>query len=114
MTYPKIFTAPQLARHLFPNRNIITAFRQSRNTDDGLVVVFPEKPTKRNGMSVERQEYFTDAWLAKKLNAVECTCGRLTFQTQKDGLGNPTEPKDEEHFVFVFLLPIEAFDRKGR
>lgn len=53
----EVYGAMQLARKLFPRRKVLDAYYQSRNTDDGLVIVVPHDRVK--GETAE--EYYSDA-----------------------------------------------------
>ena len=57
MAHVEVYTPYQLAKKLFPHRKILHAFYQSRNTDDGLLIVCPNKQGE------DKPEFYTNCHL---------------------------------------------------
>lgn len=80
----EVYTAFQLARKLFPRRKVLDAYYQSRNTDDGLVIVVPHDRVK--GETAD--EYYADAALLSMMRTkfgAYRICSSVTTVEDSDG-----------------------------
>lgn len=79
----EVYGAMQLARKLFPRRKLLDAYYQSRNTDDGLVVIVPHDHIKGE----VAEEYYADAALLNKMKAFGAyrVCSSVTTVEDEDG-----------------------------